>query len=77
MEANPVLTLQRKNFVVLFNLDCSGSMSGGKWRRVCEAVRGFVSHLGEKDLVCGVVFNNEFNLLTSPLKGNIPQIVDS
>ena len=74
VEANPTLTLSKRNFVVLFNLDCSGSMSGSRWRRVCEAVRNFVAHLKEDDLVGGVIFNDQFHLLTSPLEqGNIPQ----
>ena len=79
IQNKPAITLRKKNFVVLFNLDCSGSMSGSRWKKVCNAVRNFVNHLKPTDLVCGVVFNEEFKLLTSPFaelleKKRIPQI---
>ena len=53
--------------MVLFNLDCSGSMAGSKWNRVVQAVENFTSHLGQNDLVCGIVFNNTIRAITSPL----------
>jgi len=52
------------NYAVLFNLDMSGSMaSNGKWRNVCRSVSQFVSYLGNKDIVAGLVFNDKPMLL--------------
>jgi uncharacterized protein YegL len=53
-----------KNFAVMFNLDVSGSMSGNKWNSVCTSVNGFISKLGDTDLVSGLVFNDEVKLLS-------------
>lgn len=43
--AQPVLQVQRNKFVVLFNMDCSGSMSGGRWNQLTQAVEKFMGSL--------------------------------
>lgn len=60
----PVLQLKMQNYAVLFNLDVSGSMSGQKWKSVCESVDGFIDFLGEDDLVSALVFNDETKQLS-------------
>ena len=62
----PVLTLKKQKYVVLFNLDASGSMSGSRWKRVCESVRKFTNSLGEGDLVGGIIFNDKVKIITAP-----------
>lgn len=59
---------QKQMFIVLFTLDISGSMSGGRWSKVCNSVDRFVDFLGPEDLVCGVSFNETVNILTLPLR---------
>lgn len=54
----PVVQVKMKNFAVMFNLDVSGSMSGTKWTNVCKSVDGFISKMGNTDVVSGLVFNN-------------------
>jgi uncharacterized protein YegL len=67
-QVNPVLLAQKQLFIVLFTLDISGSMSGGRWTKVCNSVKKFVQFLGPEDLVCGVAFNEKVSILTIPLK---------
>ena len=57
--ARPVISVQRPNFAVLFNLDISGSMSGTRWNRVKASVSNFMSSLSETDLVSCVCFNGD------------------
>jgi hypothetical protein len=57
--ARPVISVQRPNFAVLFNLDISGSMSGMRWNRVKASVSSFMSSLSETDLVSCVCFNGD------------------
>lgn len=57
--ARPVISVQRPNFAVLFNLDISGSMSGTRWNRVKASVSSFMSSLSETDLVSCVCFNGD------------------
>ena len=61
----PVLTIKKPKYVVLFNLDASGSMSG-RWRQVCDNVDKFTSHLGDGDLVGGIIFNDQVKLMVAP-----------
>ena len=62
-KVSPVLSLQLQNFAVLLNLDVSASMSGPKWRSVCQSVDRFVDFLGPRDLIAAMVFNHESTLL--------------
>ena len=62
----PVLTLKKQKYVVLFNLDASGSMSGTRWKRVCESVRKFTDYLGDGDLVGGIIFNDKVKIISAP-----------
>ena len=57
--ARPVLSIQKRNFAVLFDLDISGSMAGKRWERVKTSVKNFMGGLGESDLVSAVCFNGE------------------
>ena len=43
-----------------FLVDRSGSMSGAKWKRTCEALLGFVGLLGAADRVWITLFESEF-----------------
>ena len=43
-----------------FLVDRSGSMSGAKWQRTCEALRAFVGLLGAKDRVWITLFESEY-----------------
>ena len=49
-------------------MDRSGSMSGSRWRKVCECVGKFMDILGDNDLVAGIEFNNEVSVITRSLK---------
>ncbi|CAD8091742.1 unnamed protein product [Paramecium primaurelia] len=59
----PVLQMKVNNYIVLFTLDISGSMSGN-WGQVCNAVSGFLGNLGSNDLVSGIVFNDKVEVVT-------------
>ena len=62
----PVITVGVKNFVVLFNLDISGSMAGSKWRQVVTAVDRFISNLAKgMNFVNCIVFNSDVKALGS------------
>lgn len=61
------LLAEKQMFIVLFTLDMSGSMSGGRWTKVCNSVDKFVRVLGPEDLVCGIVFNESVSILTKPV----------
>lgn len=74
-QIDPVLLVKKQKYVVLFTLDVSGSMSGSKWRRVCESVSRFTSFLGAEDLVGGIVFNDTVKIvLSQTIKTSRPQI---
>ena len=62
----PVITVKQQNYVVLFNLDMSGSMSGERWRKVCASVEKFIAYLGNGDLVGGIIFNDKVKIIKSP-----------
>ena len=54
----PKLEFRKNRYVVLFNLDYSGSMAGSRWTQVCSAIQKFQNMLGEDDLIQGIVFNH-------------------
>ncbi|CAD8203695.1 unnamed protein product [Paramecium octaurelia] len=60
----PVVSMQVNNYIVLFTLDVSGSMSD-HWYKVCSAVRSFLDTLGSNDLVLGITFNDTVQVLTA------------
>jgi len=62
----PYIRVHKQRYIVLFNLDISGSMAGVKWSKVCTAVNDFVRNLGPEDLVCAILFNDFVTLLTMP-----------
>lgn len=62
---DPVLLIEKQQFVVLFTLDISGSMSGMKWVQVCESVEKIINYLEEDDLIGCVVFNDKIDVLLS------------
>jgi len=66
-EVSAVMQLQQQRFVVLFNIDRSGSMSS-HWRTVCTAIQEFLKHLTNEDLVCGIVFNNKVEIITKKIE---------
>jgi len=58
------LQITENKFLVLFTLDMSGSMSGGRWRKVVQAVATFMHGLKEHDIVGCVLFNEKPVLIT-------------
>jgi hypothetical protein len=64
------LMMEKQRYVVLFTLDMSGSMSGSRWRRVCDSVSQFVNHLGGEDLVGAIVFNDTCRLVLNYIPSN-------
>ena len=58
------LTAEERKFLVLFTIDKSGSMSGGRWRRVCGAIQGFCQGMGENDILGVVLFNEKVECIT-------------
>jgi Mg-chelatase subunit ChlD len=61
----PVLTLRRKRFAVLLNLDFSGSMAGYRWNTLRNSAAMFVRSLQEGDIVSCLLFNDRVSLLNS------------
>eukprot|EP01084_Bolivina_argentea_P087680 158350_1 len=56
--------VQKKNFLVLFTLDVSGSMRGKRWNAVIRAMRNFLNNLDEDDILGCVLFNHKVELIT-------------
>jgi hypothetical protein len=54
----PNLSIKKNKYVVLFNIDFSGSMRGSSWDQVCSAVEKFQASLGEDDLISCILFND-------------------
>jgi hypothetical protein len=59
----PYLHLTQNKYIVLFNLDMSGSMSGNKWNKLCVGTQCLIDSLGDEDFVGGMVFNSQCTLL--------------
>ncbi|ETO33072.1 hypothetical protein RFI_04034 [Reticulomyxa filosa] len=55
------LNLRVNRFLVLFTIDASGSMMGGKWKATCQGLASFMSHLTEHDFFGVQVFNDELS----------------
>ena len=58
------LEVKENKFLVLFTLDMSGSMSGGRWKKVCAAVAGFMAGLKSHDIVGCILFNEKPVIIT-------------
>eukprot|EP01083_Nonionella_stella_P218603 783819_1 len=58
------LQVQRQKFLVLFDLDMSGSMSGGRWRSLRAALSSFFDGLDDSDIIGCVLFNHEATCIT-------------
>lgn len=57
------LRASRRKYMVLLTLDVSGSMAGGRWRRVVEAVTIFFRSMTDDDIFSVILFNNEIRCL--------------
>jgi len=55
---------EQQKFLVLFTLDKSGSMSGGRWRKVCMALNGFCQGMGGEDILGVILFNERVQCIT-------------
>ncbi|KAL4491456.1 hypothetical protein ABPG72_008112 [Tetrahymena utriculariae] len=62
-EEHRVLELQVKKFIVVFNLDISGSMAGSRWRQVCDCVSKFTDSLTEHDFASVILFNDQIQIV--------------
>ena len=60
-----IMSVEEQHYVVLFNLDMSGSMTS-RWNKVCNSVNRFISQMGPGDLVAGLAFNTDVALITQP-----------
>jgi len=57
------INVKRNRFLVIFTIDKSGSMSGGKWKQTCKGLANFLSHLNEGDLFGVQVFSDDVTWL--------------
>ena len=71
---SPNIEVKKNRYVVLFNLDYSGSMGGKRWSQVCSSVQKFQSMLGDDDLIQGIVFNDTVKTVPHSLR---PQITST
>jgi len=60
-----IMSVEEQHYVVLFNLDVSGSMHS-RWNKVCNSVNKFINQMGSGDLVAGLAFNTDVALITQP-----------
>ncbi|KAL4442814.1 hypothetical protein ABPG74_010703 [Tetrahymena malaccensis] len=58
-----MIQIQIKKFIIVFNLDISGSMSGSRWRQVCQCVSKFTDSLTEDDFAQVILFNDSTKIL--------------
>jgi len=58
------LELSVNNYLVLFTLDTSGSMAGGRWNQVVGSVSKFLESLSSRDIFGVLVFNDEIKIIT-------------
>ena len=61
---NHELELGLNHFIVLLTLDISGSMAGGRWRAVKQAVTKLLDNLKKTDMFAIILFNNEATMIT-------------
>ena len=58
------MSAEKRKFLVLFTIDKSGSMSGGRWRRACGAIQGFCQGMGQNDILGVILFNEKVICIT-------------
>ena len=58
------IQFKENKFLVLFTLDMSGSMAGGRWKKVVAAVAGFMTGLKGHDIVGCILFNEKPVIIT-------------
>eukprot|EP00484_Ammonia_sp_Unknown_P014148 CAMPEP_0197079272 /NCGR_PEP_ID=MMETSP1384-20130603/213541_1 /TAXON_ID=29189 /ORGANISM="Ammonia sp." /LENGTH=496 /DNA_ID=CAMNT_0042518147 /DNA_START=48 /DNA_END=1538 /DNA_ORIENTATION=+ len=61
------LQAEKQKFLVLFDLDMSGSMSGARWDRLQMALTGFFRALEETDIIGCVLFNHDAVCITGEI----------
>lgn len=61
----PVLSIVRRKFAVLLNLDLSGSMDGARYNALKNSTANFLARLEGNDLASCIVFNSRVQLLNS------------
>jgi len=70
--------LSEKKCLVLFTLDISNSMAGGRWNRVVGAVQAFCQAMTNEDILGCILFNHKINKLylgkLEILVGGLPDI---
>ncbi|KAL4442197.1 hypothetical protein ABPG74_009215 [Tetrahymena malaccensis] len=59
----PFISVSIKKFIVLFNLDISGSMAGSRWSQLCKCITTFTERLTSQDLVSVILFNDSVTFL--------------
>ncbi|KAL4482800.1 hypothetical protein ABPG72_022360 [Tetrahymena utriculariae] len=57
------ISLSIKKFIVLFNLDISGSMVGTRWNQLRKCITQFTERLTSQDLVSVILFNDAVTFL--------------
>ena len=64
MQQGPTrIYVQKRNYVVLLNLDISSSMSGQKFQKVRESVNSLLNVLGQGDYVGCICFNDKIKFV--------------
>jgi hypothetical protein len=61
----PVMTIRRRNFAVLLNLDISGSMGGQRFNALRGSVQNFLRNLDGNDVASCLVFNDRVQLINN------------
>eukprot|EP01084_Bolivina_argentea_P199308 341054_1 len=69
------LKAQREKFLVLFDLDMSGSMSGRRWNSLLRALESFFDGLDDSDIIGCVLFNHQAQCITGEVLRNIHQTI--
>ncbi|EAR84127.2 von willebrand factor type A domain protein (macronuclear) [Tetrahymena thermophila SB210] len=57
------INLSVKKFIVIFNLDISGSMSGPRWNQLRTCISQFTQRLTQQDLIAVILFNDKITPL--------------
>jgi len=58
--------LRKINFFILFTLDKSGTMSGYKWKNLCNCVYEILISLNEDDYVSAITFSDGIEIIDPP-----------
>jgi Mg-chelatase subunit ChlD len=51
--------VRRNNYLVMFTIDGSGSMSGSRWKNVRRAINMFIENLSDEDMISTIIFNDK------------------